>query len=462
MKQNLFAALPAMNTLMQSPAVNTLCQQYGYSLVKHTVQSVLAHWRSQIKAGDETEPTLDLLVQQIQTAVHEKGDMSLRHVVNATGVVLHTNLGRAVLSPAIRDTFEQVAFGYSNLEYNLAEKQRGQRYHHTERLLQEITGAESVLVVNNNAAAVMLVLDTMVQQQEVIVSRGELVEIGDSFRIPDIITRGGGILKEVGATNKTHLYDYERAINETTGAVLKVHTSNYRMVGFAESVATADLSKLAHAHHLPLINDLGSGLLVDLQPYGLPAEPLIKEELKYADVVTFSGDKLLGGPQAGIIAGKKEYVDQMKHNQLTRALRVDKLTLTALEATLHLYQNPDKLLENVPTLRMITQSEATLANHAVDFMQRLLELPTLQVSHIKGESQVGGGSFPGYTLPTYLVTVTTPLYSATKLEEALRLGKPAIVARVENDQLQFDVRTLTEADDELIIQRLKELVSRDA
>ncbi|ANK61996.1 L-seryl-tRNA(Sec) selenium transferase [Loigolactobacillus backii] len=458
MNEDLFQSLPSVNELLSNPAIVELQQQFGSGLVKQQIQQVLNNKRQQIIQGEKpTLATTDLVVA-VKQQIHDKTVMSLRPVINATGVVLHTNLGRSLLSPEIKQAVNEVGFQYSNLEYNLNEKARGQRYSHVEALIRDLTGAEDALVVNNNAAAVMLVLDTLVNQKEVIVSRGELVEIGGSFRIPEIITSGGGILHEIGTTNKTHLVDYQRALSDETGAILKVHTSNYRIVGFTESVASQDLSKLAHEAQVPLIYDLGSGLLVDLSKFGLPAEPLIKEELKWYDLVTFSGDKLLGGPQAGIIAGKRDYIERLKHNQLLRALRVDKLTLAALEATLHLYENPEKVIQKIPTLRMITLPLAELQQHAQRLSSALKQIKSLKVTTLAGTSQVGGGSYPGYLLPTELVAVTPTTISATKLESKLRISDSPIIVRLEKGQVQFDVRTLQIGDDEKIVRRISQLM----
>ena len=384
---------------------------------------------------------------------------SLQSVINGTGVVLHTNLGRSLLSPEIKEYLNRIMFSYSNLEYDLQAKKRGLRYHHVEKILRELTGAEDVLVVNNNAAAVMLVLDTLVPNKEVIVSRGELVEIGGSFRVPEIITKGGGSLHEVGTTNKTHLKDYQDAINENTGAILKVHTSNYRIVGFTEKPDPVELQKLAHAAGVPMINDLGSGLFIDLSKYGLPKEPLIQEAVATSDLVTFSGDKLLGGPQAGIIAGKRSLIEKIKHNQLLRALRVDKMTLAALEATLLLYRNPAQAARKIPTLRMITISFDELKERANDLAAKLESIPGISVQVGSGESQVGGGSFPGYRIPTALVYLTLPTScSPTKFEQLLRTGEPPIVARLEHDQLIFDVRTLQGGNATKIYHRISSLM----
>lgn len=458
MNEALFQSLPSVNEVLTNPEIIELQHRFGASLVKQQIQQLLNDKRQQIIVGDR--PNLDIvaLVVAIKQQIHKKTSMSLRPVINATGVVLHTNLGRSLLSPEIKTAVNEVSFQYSNLEYDLDKKARGQRYSHIETLIRDLTGAEAALVVNNNAAAVMLVLDTLVKQKEVIVSRGELVEIGGSFRIPEIITSGGGILHEIGTTNKTHLIDYQRALTDETGAILKVHTSNYRIVGFTENVASQDLSKLARKAQIPLIYDLGSGLLVDLSRFGLPAEPLIKEELKWYDLVTFSGDKLLGGPQAGIIAGKREYIEKLKQNQLLRALRVDKLTLAALEATLHLYEDPEQVIQKIPTLRMIGIPLVELHQHAQRLSGALKQIKSLKVTTVPGTSQVGGGSYPGYQLPTELVAITPTTISATKLESQLRISDSPIIVRLEKGQILLDVRTLQIGDDEKIVKQISQLM----
>ena len=455
----LFKEIPAVNDLLKNPQVKKIMDLVGSQEVKKVVNSVLDVIRRQIVEGEITEIDAPQIIKMIKEKCESEQRPSLQSVINGTGVVLHTNLGRSLLSPEIKEYLNRIMFSYSNLEYDLQAKKRGLRYHHVGKILRELTGAEDVLVVNNNAAAVMLVLDTLVPNKEVIVSRGELVEIGGSFRVPEIITKGGGSLHEVGTTNKTHLKDYQDAINENTGAILKVHTSNYRIVGFTEKPDPVELQKLAHAAGVPMINDLGSGLFIDLSKYGLPKEPLIQEAVATSDLVTFSGDKLLGGPQAGIIAGKRSLIEKIKHNQLLRALRVDKMTLAALEATLLLYRNPAQAARKIPTLRMITMSFDELKERANDLAAKLESIPGLSVQMGSGESQVGGGSFPGYRIPTALVYLTLPTScSPTKFEQLLRTGEPPIVARLEHDQLIFDVRTLQGGDVTKIYHRISSLM----
>lgn len=455
----MFREIPAVNDLIQRDEIKKMITASGSEEVKKIINQSLDIIRQRILSGELTTVSVPEVLKVITAQYELDNHYSLQPVINGTGVVLHTNLGRSLLSPRIKNYLNQIMFSYSNLEYNLAEKKRGLRYHHVEKILRELTGAEDVLVVNNNAAAVMLTLDTLVQDKEVIVSRGELVEIGGSFRIPEIITKGGGMLREVGTTNKTHLSDYQAALNDQTGAILKVHTSNYRIVGFTERPAAAELQKVAHQAGIPLINDLGSGLFIDLSKYGLPKEPLIQEAVATCDLVTFSGDKLLGGPQAGIIAGKRSLVEKIKHNQLLRALRVDKMTLAALEATLYLYRNPEQAMKEIPTLRMITTDQKVLHQRALNLAAALQEVPNINVNLTTGTSQVGGGSFPDFLLPTTLVCIE-PLakYTATSLEEHLRCGEQPIVARLEHDQVIFDVRTLQKGDIKKISQQIKKLM----
>ena len=331
----------------------------------------------------------------------------MKPVLNATGTILHTNLGRAPIADTHMAHVAAVATGYSNLEYNLEAGARGERYAHFEQLLCKLTGAEAAMAVNNNAAAVMLILDSMAKGGEVIVSRGELVEIGGKFRIPDVMERSGAALVEIGTTNKTHISDYEEAITEETAALLKVHTSNYRIVGFTDTVSVAELSPIAKDHDIPLIEDLGSGMLIDLSKYGITYEPTVQDSIANgADVVCFSGDKLLGGPQAGIIVGRKKYIDKMKKNQLTRALRIDKFTAAALEVVLQEYLSEEQAIRNIPTLRMITRSLDEVSVDAEQLSQLLEEsgLP-VQVGMEPCESQIGGGSLPLERIPSMAVTL---------------------------------------------------------
>ena len=383
-------------------------------------------------------------------------------MVNATGVVVHTNLGRSLLARRALERLIEINRTYSNLEYDLDVGARGSRYVHVDRILCELTGAEASLVVNNNAAAVLLCLQTMAAGREVVVSRGQLVEIGGSFRIPDVMARSGAILREVGATNKTHLHDYEGAITSETALLLKVHTSNFAVVGFHQEVPLKDLRELGDRYHLPVMEDLGSGSLVDYSRYGLPKEPTVQEALaEGVDLVTFSGDKLLGGPQAGIILGKAEFVERCRTNPTNRALRVDKLTLGALEATLELYREPEKALAEIPTLAMITAPYERLRERANRLATRLkkLGLARLEVSTVPGVSRVGGGAMPLSAPRTRLLQVAIKGMSPTRLEQSLRAGRPPIICRMEDGHLLMDVRTLVADDAAVVAQALAALAA---
>ena len=368
---------------------------------------------------------------------------SLRRVINATGVVLHTNLGRAPLAPEAARAAE-LAAGYCSLELDLEEGRRGSRYSHVAALIAELTGAEDALVVNNNAAAVLLVLDTLARGGEAVVSRGQLVEIGGSFRIPEVIERGGAVLREVGATNKTRLSDYENAIGEGTACLLQVHPSNFYMEGFVAEVSTAELSALAHAYNLPLIYDLGSGCLYPFFEKGVGREPLPARIIADgADVLTFSGDKLLGGPQAGIIAGRSVYLERLKKNPLIRALRIDKLTLAALEATLTLYR--DGRAEDLPVVRMLTEPEETLRRRAEALLNLLADCRA-DTALARRVSPVGGGSMPEVTLPTWVVEVTPEALGLDEFLRRLRTGEPAVLGYLHENRACFDVRTIQDGE----------------
>ena len=377
----------------------------------------------------------------------------LKRTVNATGVVVHTNLGRSLLSPAVMENLTAISSRYSNLEFDLNAGRRGSRYSAVEGILCELTGAEAAMVVNNNAAATLLCLDTLATGREVIVSRGELVEIGGAYRIPDVMAKSGAILKEVGTTNRTHPRDYENAIGEGTGLLLKVHTSNYSIVGFTTAVSLADLVSIGRRHDLPVMEDLGSGTLVDFSKYGLIKEPTVQESLAAGvDVVTFSGDKLLGGPQAGIILGGKRHIDRIKTNSLTRALRIDKMTLAALEATLQLYRDEHQAVNHIPTLRMLTLPLAVIQGRAAELKSRLERVSgkRLMMDFLDLSSKAGGGSLPLLELPSRCLGVSVGGMSANAVELWMRNNTPPIIGRIENDQFIMDLRTLQEEELDLI------------
>ena len=369
----------------------------------------------------------------------------LRRVINATGVVIHTNLGRAPLHPSAIEHLIEVSKTYSNLEYDLDRGERGSRTIHVEEILCRLSGAESALVVNNNAGAVLLVLNSLAEGKEVIVSRGELVEIGGAFRIPDVMKRSGALLREVGTTNRTHFNDYQNAIGPETALLLKVHTSNFRVMGFTSEVSLQDLVQLGKEYQLPVVDDLGSGCLIDLTRYGLEKEPTVQEMIKTGvDAVTISGDKLLGGPQAGIILGKKKILDLFKINPLTRALRIDKLTLAALESTLLLYFDEKKAMEEIPTLRMLSLDTKRLKKRGKRLLKRLSGVTNKKMAFTLKEdvSQVGGGALPLQELPTLVVAIKPLEVSVNSLEENLRKGEPPIVCRISKEELILDMRTV--------------------
>lgn len=453
------ANLPSVDYLLKHPELNSLAEE-APQVLKESIQFILKEIREQYTSEKVTDlPSEEEIVKRILAQQKETSSYSLQQVINATGTIVHTNLGRSLLSEKVKKQLEIAAFSYTNLEYQLDRGQRGSRYQHLEKVIQKLTGAESVVVVNNNAAAVMLTLSTLIPEKEVIISRGELVEIGGSFRIPEVIELSGGKIKEVGTTNKTHIEDYKKELTEETGAIMKVHTSNYRVIGFTEAPSIQELADLAHKHELPLINDLGSGLLIDMQQFGLPYEPTIQESLSQGcDVVMFSGDKLLGGPQVGVIVGKKEYIEPMKKNQLLRALRVDKLTLSALEATLSLYLEPEKAIEEIPTLKMISKNYEACLNDAIFLEKEIIkqQLP-LKVERVSGKSQVGGGSYPEYQLPSELVSLYSEELTTAQFEEKLRNTETPIIARVKNDRILLDVRTLTKREMLLIVEQLEKI-----
>jgi len=396
-----------------------------------------------------------LKTQLLQELTHP--ETSLRRVINGTGVVLHTNCGRALLSPEVARFVAEQAERYSNLELNIETGERGSRYVHVEELLCHLTGAEAAMVVNNNAAAVLLMMNTFAQGKDVIVSRGELVEVGGSFRIPEVLKAGGAKIIEVGTTNKTWLRDYEAAIGPETAVLLKVHTSNYRVEGFTHSVSGAELVELGETRGLPVMEDLGSGSFLDGTNLGFPLEPTIQQTVKAGlSLVSFSGDKLLGGPQAGIIVGKQAFVKRLRTNQLTRALRVDKLTLAALEGTLLLYKNGG--IEDIPVWRMLSLPLDTLKSAASELVEALQSNPAISAELKEDVSQVGGGAWPTVDLPTWVCAIRTIQGSVIELESFLRLGTVAILSRIHKDWVLIDVRTLLSGDREDIVQRLGELV----
>ena len=459
MSKQLLSQIPAINKILLLDEIKTLIQEYTEVGVKSAIKNYIDEIKQEILNEELHEvPSLENIVEVVTQIVKSEDKNSLRRVINATGTILHTNLGRSLLSQKIKENIESVAFNYSNLEFDIDNKKRGSRYVHLIDIIKKLTGAEDVLVVNNNAAAVLLTLNTLVKDKEIVVSRGELVEIGGAFRIPEIIKLSGGTPVEVGTTNKTHLKDYENAITDNTGALLKVHTSNYKIVGFTKEVSNEEISYLARENELVSINDLGSGQFVDFSRFGLPYEPTVKEVLDSGiDIVTFSGDKLLGGPQAGIIVGKKEYIEQMKKNQLTRALRVDKMTLAALEATLKLYLDEKEALEHIPTLHMISLSKERLFAKAEVLKTRLSDLD-FKITVAEDKAEVGGGSYPASYLDSVVVKLEHPRLSATDIERRLLEVEIPIITRIKDNELIFDMRTLRTREFDLVKQALIEVV----
>ncbi|MCI0494799.1 L-seryl-tRNA(Sec) selenium transferase [candidate division KSB1 bacterium] len=404
----------------------------------------------------------DLLAHKIANRIRFQFKPSVAQAINAAGIILHTALGRAPLCQEAQDAIASAIKNYCTLAIDRQTGKRGDRYAHVEELLCYLAGAESAMVVNNNAGATMLVLNSMAFGREVIISRGQLIEIGGSFRIPDIMKRSGALMVDVGTTNKTHLYDYERAISENTALLLRVHTSNYQIIGFTSEVPLKQLVDLGHEHNLPVVDDIGSGCLIDFQKYGLPPEPMVQDSIKAgADIVTFSGDKILGGPQSGIIIGKKKYIDPIKKNPLTRALRCDKLTYAALEATLKLYLNEEHLAERHPVLKMLTIPTKKLANRCRTFQRHLKDALAgkCEVKISDGYSQLGSGSLPAQYLPTKLISLKPQSMSADSLAANLRENEPPIFARITDDEVLLDFRTIREDETKTIENAIKVIFS---
>ncbi|WP_251550642.1 L-seryl-tRNA(Sec) selenium transferase [Neobacillus muris] len=463
------------NSLREIPPVHEL-QHHGrfleileetdldaVSLTKH-LKEVIGNIRNSIMnnhwtgADPGTSPFIDEIFLHLKAHVSQQFSYTLKRVINATGTILHTNLGRARLSETAIHHVVETARNYSNLEYKLTEGERGSRHIHIESLIREITGAEAAMVVNNNAAAVYLVLRALAENKEVIVSRGQLVEIGGSFRISSIMEESGAKLVEVGTTNKTHLYDYEKALTTETGIIMKVHTSNFKVIGFTKSVETEELIQLTRSQEgVIFYEDLGSGALFDFRTYGIGEEPLVKEVLDMgADVVTFSGDKLLGGPQAGIIAGKKAIIDQLKKHQLARVVRVDKMTLAALEGTLIDYARGGKAIRNIPAIRDLMQTATELDERANHFVTKLLQRTNrYQATIFSDTSQVGGGTMPDVELPTAVIALKDHTLTAEQLGRKLRTEtSPAIVGRIQKDEFIIDLRTVAEDEEETLLDAL--------
>ena len=454
--------IPSVDEVLTGASTQRLLERQPRWAVLEAVREVLAACRQRALAGDASpEATQALLDPQaiqasVEAATARKAGPSLRPVINATGVVLHTNLGRAPLAPSALAAIAAAARGYSNLEFDLDSGARGSRQAHVEHLLCALTGAEAALVVNNNAAAVFLAVNTLANGREVVISRGELVEIGDSFRIPDVMTSAGGRLREVGTTNRTHLADYEQAVGPETGMILKVHRSNFQLLGFTADVETASLVALARQRSLPVMEDLGSGALVDLSAFGLRREPLAADAIRAGmDVVTFSGDKLLGGPQAGILVGRRELLARLRRNPLARTVRIDKLCLAALEATLRLAREADLACQEIPVLRMLSLPAAAVGARAEALAEALRAVaPGVRCAVEAGTSEVGGGALPLQALPTRVLTLGPGREGAGALEARLRTGEPPVLVRVQGERVLLDLRTVAPDEDAALLAAL--------
>jgi L-seryl-tRNA(Ser) seleniumtransferase len=447
--------LASVSALLEQPAIERMAREFSRDETLEAIHETLDHFRSTLKPGDSA-PDIDATVAAVGDRMAVKMLDRLRPVVNATGIILHTGLGRAVLPQPAVDALAGLN-RCVNLQIDLTTGERGKRNYMTEQLLCRLTGAEAAMITNNNAAATLLILAEFCAGKEVIISRGQLIEIGGSFRLPDCIHQSGATMVEVGTTNKTHLRDYEAAITEKTGAILRVNPSNYRIVGFSKEVPIAELVELKRIKDICVIDDLGCGALVNLEDYGLPKEPTVQDSIAAgADIACFSGDKLIGGPQAGIIVGKKDLIQRLKKNPLSRMLRVGKLTDLALEQTLRLFLEPEKLIETNPTLRMLALPAVEMKKMATKLKRRIdkLGLP-LSIRVEEGESATGGGSLPAYPVKTYVLAVSSDAHSPDQINACLRANEPPIIARVKNDETLLDMRTLMDGDDEIIVKAMK-------
>ncbi len=454
--QNQLRLLPSIDELLLSTVGQQLIECYSRAMTLHTLRGIIAQARKDIRQGGPCPSVADILARAEKTLQQEQLP-HLRPVINATGVIINTNLGRAPLSAEALQAVQQVASGYSNLEYALEEGERGSRYTHVAEMLRALTGAEAALVTNNNAAAVLLALSTVAMGQEVIISRGQLVEIGGGFRVPDVMRQSGCQLVEVGTTNRTRIADYQAALSERTALLLSVHPSNFLITGFTESTPISALAELAHQHKVVVMDDLGSGCLLNSERYGMAHEPMPQESIAAgADIVCFSGDKLLGGPQAGILVGKADILARIAKHPLMRAMRIDKMTLAALEATLRHYQR-DEVESHIPIWRMISARSDTLARRASQWVTQL-NTAGITTRVQRGESTVGGGSLPGETLPTMLLALDATHVSMhlDELAKRLRLRRIPIITRILRDTLLLDPRTVLEEQDGEVVLGLKE------
>lgn len=448
---SLLKSIPKVDRILQLDTIRGLLDSRPRPVVLAAIRAVLAEMRQAALEGNVApeELTEQTVARRVVQTCEDLCAASLRRVINGTGVVIHTNLGRSLLTDAAKEQLLESAFSYTNLELDLATGERGSRYSHVEGLLCELTGAEAALVVNNNAAAVLLALASLASGREVVVSRGELVEIGGSFRIPEVMAQSGALLREVGTTNRTHIRDYREALSQETGLLLKVHPSNFAVMGFVAAVETDELVAVGREVGIPMMADLGSGSLVDLSPLLGCHEPTVQELVRAGvDIITFSGDKLLGGPQAGIIVGKRQWLAPLRRHPLLRALRIDKLTLAALEATLRIYRDERRALSEIPTLRLLTASTADLSRRGRRLLSRLRRvLPhEVKVALQEGHSQVGGGALPLLHLPTVLISVEAEGMSPGDVEKALRGSPIPVLGRIHKGKFLLDLRTILDND----------------
>ncbi len=458
---DIYRKIPKIDKLLEKEEIKVRISKYGRDFVLSIIRKHLDIIRNNITNNIISRINEEEILNTIIYKIDKENKSKFKRVVNGTGVIVHTNLGRSVFSELIAKEISDNLCSYSNLEYNLDKGERGHRYDHITDIIKEITGAEDALVVNNNAAAVLLTLKTLASTKEVIVSRGELVEIGGSFRIPAVIEESGCILKEVGTTNKTHLKDYKNAINENTGAIIKIHTSNYKIVGFTDDVDTKKLKKISYEKNIPLIEDLGSGMIIDLNKYGLHKEPTVKETLdKGVDVVTFSGDKLLGGPQCGVIVGRSKYIKEIKKNQLLRALRVDKFTIMSLELTLKAYQNFESLPSKIPTVRMITEDNEDVKWRANKLLEKINNINSnlINTELCKTNSMIGGGAYPLDKLESWGIKLSIEENSEKDLEKKLRGGEIPIIVRIVDGKIIIDCKTILNKDYDIITKAIKDII----
>jgi L-seryl-tRNA(Ser) seleniumtransferase len=466
-KKALLDDLISTTKLLNYPKIKQLIIEFPKYFIKETTKTELQKIREKIiNSSPEDLQNINIspeaLEAKVDIQVRTSFRPSLRPAINATGVILNTSLGRAPYAEEAQEQLINAVRNYSTLAVDVPTGKRGDRYSHAEELLKYLTGAEAACVVNNNASAVLLVLNTLGEGREVVISRGQLVEIGGAFRIPDVMRRSGAIMVEVGTTNRTHLWDYEDAINENTGMIQVVHHSNYRISGFTGEVPLADLKPLTSKHNLPLVEDIGSGCLIDFTKHGLPPEPMVQDSVKAgADVITFSGDKILGGPQCGIIIGGKDFITKIKKNPWCRALRNDKLTYSVLEATLKLYLDQDTLFEKLPVYRMLTLPVKTIGNRARSFVRKVKSIvgdePDFKV--VNGESQMGSGSLPDRFIPTKVVSLRSNKISAEEFGNQLRLNEPPVFTRIVDDQVLFDFRTIHVKEIPVLVEVISNIVN---